>query len=118
MADEHGAEPEGVARVGRSVLQVRAGKAGWIVALLVLLGTVWLVLSAFYLVVSHGFGGGVDAEEITTWVTVARVLLVASIACGVLAVIGRRWALLPLSVLIALGLLWLNLGRWNVDALT
>ncbi len=75
-----------------------------------------LAASMVGLLMEGAFGGGLSAHEVGDWVGAARALLVASIACCVLAAIARRWVLFSLSVATALLLAVMNHLQWNAGA--
>ncbi len=66
------------------------------------------------LLIDGGFGGGLRPDDVAVWIATVRVLLVASIASCVLAIIAKRWVLSSLSVVLTLVLMVMNILRWNV----
>ena len=118
MTDEVHADSEGAGASARSAAQIRAGRVGWILMLIVLLATAWQVMMGVGFLLDGAFGAGPHADEVTGWVTTVRILLAASIACCVLAVVAKRWILFSLALVISLVLVVLNLLQWNVGALS
>ena len=118
MTDEVGADSEEAGASARSAAQIRAGRVGWILMLIVLLATALQVIIGVGFLLDGAFGGGLHAGEVTGWVMMVRILLAASIACCVLAVIAKRWILFSLALVISLVLVVLNLLQWNVGSLS
>ena len=98
----------------RSTAQMRTGRVGWILCVILLLATSWQIITAVGLLMSGAFGAGLRADEVVIWVIVARILLAIALVCCVLAVVSKRWILLSLSIVLTLVLVVMNLLRWNV----
>ena len=114
MTDDAGAPRDGAAVPRRSRAQIVTGRVGWILCVILLLATGWQVVNALGFLAHGAFGGGLESSEVATWVTTARVLLVASIGCCVLGFIAERWVLFSLAMVITLLALLMNLVQWNV----
>ena len=118
MTDDDGAHLNRVAVSGRSSAQIRTGRVGWILWLILIIATGWQGMNAFGFVLHGAFGGSLYPSEVATWVTIARILLAASIACCVLGVIAERWVLFSLAVVITLVAVAMNLVEWNVGGVS
>ncbi|WP_243076660.1 hypothetical protein [Microbacterium sp. SS28] len=114
MTDDAGSHLDGAAVSGRSTAQIRTGRIGWFLWLILLIATGWQVMNAFGFLLHGAFGGDLYLSEVATWVTIGRILLVASIVCCVLGVIAERWVLFSLAVVITLVAVVMNLVEWNV----
>ncbi|SFS12558.1 hypothetical protein SAMN04487846_2533, partial [Microbacterium sp. cf046] len=85
---------------------------------ILLLATGWQVMNAFGFLLHGAFGGVPYPSEVAVWVTIARILLVASIVCCVLGVIAERWVLFSLALVITLAAVVMNFIEWNVGAVS